>query len=252
MFSSFSFGKVIKTILPGFVLTAGIILLLEALTRRYWGPGGSLMVALTGKDLVATVTAVLVPVSLILGFLLNTGVWMLVNPAMRTQVDAELSSTVFPDLRKKLSMRLWQKISAELDDPKIAERQQENPTRDSLEYFYLPIMSLDRLNYLWESYFSWYEFQINTAVALGLFLPGQLLLFWVMLYPGHSELLLLCTLTSILVTTLLVLGLWYAAKGNLLEYRKNLLLLILGSLVLTAKGTASEPQAKSRWWWFKP
>jgi hypothetical protein len=251
MFSSFSFGKIIKTILPGFILTAAIIFLIEAIARWYGGAGGSLIAMIAAKELLATVTAVLVPVSLILGFLLNTGVWFCCNSTLRSQVDAQLSSTVFPDIRQKLMARMWDNISKELKAPDVAKRQFENPTRESLEYFYLPVISLDRFNYLWESYFSWYEFQINTAAALMPLMLGEFILLWVAVRPTHPELFLLSALTLLPLTLLLVVGLWYAAKRNLLEYRKNILLLIAGSLVFAGKNAGDENKPKP-WWqiWF--
>lgn len=144
MFSSFSFGKVIKTILPGFILTGAIVFVVEALARWNSGSAGSLIAFISTRDALATVTAVLVPVSLLLGFLLNTLVWIGFNPTLRSQVDAELSSTVFADMRQKLTTRMWESISQELSKPDLAIRQTESQMRTSLEYFYLPTISLDR------------------------------------------------------------------------------------------------------------
>lgn len=108
MFSSLSFGKVRKTILPGFILTAAILFVVEALTRWYFGSSRSLIGLVSNKDQFATVTAVLLPVSLLLGFLLNTLVWIGFNPTMRAQVDAELAPTVFADMRRILTRRIGQ------------------------------------------------------------------------------------------------------------------------------------------------
>lgn len=247
MFSAFSFGKIIKTILPGSILTFGLILIIEIVLRSNYGAGASLMAKLADKDLGPVIAAVLVPVSLILGFFLNTAVWAWCNTTMRAQSDAVLATTVFPDIRRQLAARLWQTISKQLDDPSIAKRQLENPTRESLEYFYLPAMSLDRLNYLWESYFSWYEFQMNSAMALLFLIPGEVLLSWIATDSGHREFFLLCTLTCVPLTLLLAWGLWRAAKQNLTEYRKNLILLITGSLAFSGQSIGGESKTES-WW----
>jgi hypothetical protein len=247
MFGAFSFGKIIKTILPGSIMTLGFVLLLETILRSNYGAEGSLVAKLIDKDLGGVVAAILVPVSLILGFFLNTGVWACCNATMRQLSDAELAATVFPDIRKQLATRLWQTISKQLDDPSIAKRQFQNPTRESLEYFYLPVMSLDRLNYLWESYFSWYEFQVNSAIALLFLIPGEILLFWVAADAAHREFFLLVTLTCVIITPLLAWGLWAAAKRNLTEYRKNLILLITGSLAFAGKSIGGDSEAQS-WW----
>ncbi len=247
MFGSFSFGKIIKTILPGSILTFGIILLLEVILSSNFGAHATLLAKLFDKDLGPVVAVVLVPVSLILGFFLNTAVWACCNTTMRAQSDAALATTVFPDIRTKLATRLWLTISKQLDDQSIAQRQFQNPTRESLEYFYLPVISLDRLNYLWESYFSWYEFQINSAMALLFLIPGEILWSWAATDSSHREFFLLSTLTCVPLTLLLAWFLWWAAQQNLTEYRKNLILLITGSLTFSGKSIAGEPEAQS-WW----
>jgi hypothetical protein len=108
-------------------------------------------------------------------------------------------------------------------------------------------MSLERLNYLWESYFSWYEFQVNSAIALLFLIPGEILLFWVAADAAHREFFLLVTLTCVIITPLLAWGLWAAAKRNLTEYRKNLILLITGSLAFAGKSVGGDSEAQS-WW----
>ena len=58
------------------------MLLLEAILRSNYGVGGSLVAKLIDKDVAGLVAAILVPVSLILGFFLNTGVWACCNAKM--------------------------------------------------------------------------------------------------------------------------------------------------------------------------
>ncbi len=251
MFSAFSFGKIIKTILPGLILTTGLVLLAETVLRST-GASASLLHKLADKDFAPAAAAVLVPLSLILGFFLNTVVWLGCNQKMRERSDAELSATVFPYIRAKLAARLWQNLSDELEDPSIIERRAKNPTRESLEYFYLPALSLDRLNYLWESYFSWYEFQINSAAALLFLVPGEVLFPWVAIYPSRPEIFLLCLLSFVPATVLLAWGLCYAAQKNLTEYRKNLVLLIAGALVFSGKAAGSQKKETSWWSWLTP
>jgi hypothetical protein len=238
MFSAFSFGKVIKTILPGSILAGGLILLAEALWR--WSVSGeSLLARLASKEWLTGVTAALVPVSMILGFLLNTWVWLFFNPRMRRQVDGELSKTIFPEIRKRLSADLWKNIRSYIEESGKTLNQVENPARESLEYFYLPVVSLDRLNYLWESYFSWYEFQINTAFAIALSTPFALFLLWVRTHEQSTALFLKIAAGLVIVVVFLFRWLWKAAKENRKEYEKDLMLLIAGSLAAAKKGAAS-------------
>lgn len=239
MFSAFSLGKVIKTILPGSILSGGLILLVEGIWQWKVVEGGSLVVKLADKEWLTTITAALIPISLILGFLLNTFVWLLLNRRVRSEVDAKLSGTAFPEIRRKLSGELWEKISQHLGDSSRGLKQLGYPSRESLEYFYLPVVSLDDLNYLWESYFSWYEFQINTACAIALSTPFVIFLLWMRIYEKDQAIFLISALGLLVVVFLLCWALWHAARENLIEYEKDLMLLIVGSLSATSKPSMS-------------
>ena len=230
MFSAFSFGKIIKTILPGSILAAGFALLLEAFYSWRFGPEKSLLVMFANEKWLTAFTASLVPLSLILGFLLNTWVWFFFNGLMRREVQRQLKPEVFPKLRQKLSDELWQKISAYLAEPGKTFDRADYPSRESLEYFYLPVVSLERLNYLCESYFSWYEFQINTAFALLISMPSVILLAWVKLPDLHGTLFLRGAGALAVFVLLLFWWLWIAARKNRTEYERDLLLLVAGSL----------------------
>jgi hypothetical protein len=229
MFSAFSFGKIIKTILPGSILAAGLILLAEGLWQSTIAPGESLVAKLAVKDWLTAVTAALIPLSLILGFLLNTWVWIYFNARMRAQVDAQLAGTIFPEIRKELSSGLWKSVRSRLAGSAADLAQMKNPTRESLEYFYLPVVSLDRLNYLRESYFSWYEFQINTAFSVLISMPFVAFVLFVKM-PGNTAVVAAIVVALAFATYFFFRGLWRAAARNLVEYEKDLMLLIAGSL----------------------
>ena len=92
MFSAFSFGKIIKTILPGAILTAALLLVAEGLWGL-WRPFEGFLLASIQKDWITPFTAGLIPVSLILGFFLNTFAWMTLNPRLRERSDAEIKTT---------------------------------------------------------------------------------------------------------------------------------------------------------------
>jgi hypothetical protein len=242
VFSAFSFGKIIKTILPGSILTAGLVLLLEALYGWRSGPEKSLLAMLANEKWLTAFTASLVPLSLILGFLLNTWVWFFFNGAMRREVQRRLKPDVFPKLRQKLSDDLWRKISSYLAEPGKTFDRADYPSRESLEYFYLPVISLQRLNYLWESYFSWYEFQINTAFALLIATPSVIFLAWIKLPDAHGELFLRGAGALAVFVLLLFWWLWVAARENRAEYERDLLLLVAGSLAAVEKKVEAESE----------
>jgi hypothetical protein len=181
MFSAFSFGKIIKTILPGAILAAALLLLAEGLWGL-WQPAEGFLLAKIPKDWITPFTAVLIPASLILGFFLNTFSWMTLNSRARASCNVEIKSTVYATLRKKLTEGLSADLVAfitkfdthfEMASFPIDWTAGPGPT---LEYYYLSVVTLTNLNYLWESYFSWYEFDINSAAALALFVPAAVFL----------------------------------------------------------------------------
>ncbi len=238
MFSAFSFGKIIKTILPGAILTTALLLLVEG----FWGlrrPSAGFLFGQIPKDWITPVTAALIPLSLILGFFLNTFTWMVLNHRLRARCDAELATTICAPLRKKLTEGLWtESLEFFVKLGRALERVSLPDRPPPLEYYYLPVVTLTHLNYLWESYFCWYEFDINSACALMLSVPAAAFLLWVKLPQCHS-LFLVLTLPLLGFSWALYLILRRAAVKNLVGYERNLLLLITGSLVKAAKNARS-------------
>ena len=237
MFSAFSFGKIIKTVLPGVILTAALLLLLESL----WAlsrPHSGFLLASIPKDWITPVTAALIPVSMILGFFLNTFTWKLLNPRMRKRSDALLDQTVYSTVRGKLSERLWS-ASRQYFDP-LAQPLGPLPPleRSPLEYYYLPWVKLTNLNYLWESYFCWYEFHVNSACALLVLGPAAAFLLYVKLQE--------CSFLPFALALLVLAVCWglcalltRSAVKNLASYERNLTLLITGSLVEASEHSQS-------------
>jgi len=233
MFSAFSFGKIIKTILPGAILAAALLLIAEGL----WGlcrPTEGFLLGKISKDWITSFTAALIPLSLILGFFLNTFAWMTLNSRIRERSAEALKNTAYAALRVKLTEVLSADSGgyfAKLGKPLPAVSFPSPPT---LEYFYLPAVNLTNLNYLWESYFCWYEFDINSAAALVLFVPAAGFLLWVKLQ--HSLILFIGLILLLLaLSCALYKMLKLAAVKNMVSYEKNLMLLITGALTSAVK-----------------
>lgn len=242
MFSAFSFGKIIKTILPGAILTAGLLFLVECLWA-VWRPGRGFLLGSVPQDWITPATAALIPLSLILGFFLNTFTWTILNRKMRARCDKELDRTIYPALRQQLSANLWADSARYLDKFSLAASQASLPSRPPLEYYYLPIVTLTNLNYLWESYFCWYEFDINSACALMLTMPATGLLLWIKLELGQFLLLVLLMLPILTLSYALYNMLTRSAVKNLVSYERNLLLLIIGSLANASNNSPGSPEA---------
>ena len=137
-------------------------------------------------------------------------------------------------MREKLTESMSEDLAANIAKSDKHHRMAVFARRPTLEYYYLPVVTLTNLNFLWESYFCWYEFDINSAVALILTIPAAAFLLWVRF--RHSPIVL-----TGLILLLLALGcvvckmLTSAAVKNLVSYEKNLMLLISGTLANDAK-----------------
>lgn len=199
-----------------------------------WRPEGGFLTAAIPKDWITPVTAALIPVSMILGFFLNTFSWKILNPRMRRRSEAMLEQTIYAVLRTKLSETLCSESRQYFNTfapPFIPAQTFDRP---ALEYYYLPRVKLTNLNYLWESYFCWYEFHINSACALALLGPATAFLLIVKLRE--------CSFSFFGLIFLLLAANWgvsmaltRSAVKNLASYEKNLVLLITGSLVESLK-----------------
>jgi hypothetical protein len=119
------------------------------------------------------VTAGLIPVSLLLGFFLNTFAWMSLNSRMDARKAAELPK-IYTEMREKLTEGLWTRTAAYFAKRNLGLTDVPKPpyAPEYLAYYYLPVVTLENLNYLWESYFCWYEFDVNTICALVLSVPA--------------------------------------------------------------------------------
>jgi hypothetical protein len=148
MLSAFSFGKIIKTFLPGSLLCAGLLLVAEALCQALGRQ--SIVPIIANKDVIVATTAGLLPLSLILGFVLNTVVWFAINRWMRALVHLQLGRSVtHVTLRSALVDRLHAGLKRVAPTLTAVD-----PEFESLEYFYLPLVTLEHHSQLWESYFS--------------------------------------------------------------------------------------------------
>lgn len=98
----------------------------------------------------------------------------------------------------------------------------------SLEYFYLPVVTLERHNQLWESYFSWYEFQANTAFAV--LLLAAALIFYLCVRPLQPPHEFWACAVVIVVSIVGAVMLLIASIMNLLEFDRKFLVLVAASL----------------------
>lgn len=236
MYGAFSFGKIIKTILPGSILAGTLFLIAETIWFQTWHT--SLLASLISKEVVTVAGAALVPVSLILGFLLNTFVWLNLNATVRKQVDAALAGTPYAQLREALCERIRLDVDTLMGARRAELCKNGWPQRLSLEYYFLPVVSVEHLSHLWESYFSWYEFHMNTLCAGAI---ASVTVVAVLILRSPLEWMWTTALSAAIIVACIVFcrTLWASAIRNMATYERNLVLLVASSISAppTATGT---------------
>lgn len=240
--SSFSFGKLIKTFIPG-LLAAGAPLLVGELVYRLSGqetcPAGTGLwrcffsesfvwsVALADATRAAAFGAALVPLSLILGFSINTLLWLCVNEPCRRWCDARLDPALLA-ARRRLEALALQGMRPLAGEPA--------PHRIHLPDFFLPRLDLPQLTFLRESYFSWFEFHLNSAVALSLTVAAYAVTFvwlglvWELPIGWLQHVVLPVALAAGAVALLVVAGI-----RNLTRYQEGFLWFLAGTLDADAR-----------------
>jgi hypothetical protein len=231
MYGAFSFGKIIKTILPGSILAGTLVLVADTLWLHLYQ--ASLLAAVLAKEATTIAGAAMVPASLILGFLLNTFVWMYVNKIVRRRVDAELATTPFSALRDALCERMRREIEVELGAARTQLCAGRWTGRLTLEYYFLPALTVEHLTYLWESYFSWYEFQLNTICALAAACAVSIGVLFVRAPFGSGAMALVSVVAALLCGATCRM-LWQSAIRNMVSYEKNLVVMITRAITPAA------------------
>jgi len=163
IFGAFTFGSLIKTFLPGFVLLAALALLEidmaqliygESLLRRY--AGGHLQEALL----------LAFPVAILLGLFSNIIVFMGLSDAL---VRAPFQRTnpglwqLYSGLGDKLRQRCWDALDAVDGWDRAAFFRYVDP-----EFILLNSMGVQKLTYVREQYWYHLEFQLNLILSLSL------------------------------------------------------------------------------------
>jgi len=245
--SAFSFGKIIKTFIPGLIATLALAFIIELLhlwTQKI--PASELAVSplwLTFRNHsyfctssptqganVAVVGAIVLPLALTLGFFLNTIHWLWFHRFFANKAREERRKDVnFSALEDSLMAEA--NFLVQVVSPGVTF---EEP---ALQHVFLPFVDLERLHYLRESYFSWYEFQVNSAKAWLLSLLAYMAVFvalalhWSICLQQYAFYLGIPLVLSIIV----VLVLWKAALCNLVRYEERFLLFLAGSLYLVSR-----------------
>lgn len=234
MLSAFSFGKIIKTFLPGIILLMALVLLADiAYQMLFIEAKTNLITGIIQHTNLATVVSIVVPLSILLGIFLNTVLWPTVIDNLREKWRCKEDRCV-RDCFDHLKSLANQNIMELSKDKNVMSSLQKFPV--TLRYYYLPIIKLENLNYIWESYFSWFEFQINILFAL-LFLLVSVITagtFYIVKYDLieslHKLSLIILATLILFIFALTAYYLVKSAQKNIWRFDEGLVCLIAGSL----------------------
>jgi hypothetical protein len=261
LLSAFSFGKIIKTFVPG-VIALGLPMFASELVHFATLPDGYSLTPeamwafyldksfIFGGDIktgeIALIGISLVPTALILGFLCNTIFWFFCHSFCWTRIEGHQDDE-YHRLRahlENLAIRATRRLLGPTAAPKKLPQLY-------LPGFLLPILDFTKWSYVRESYFSWYEFHLNAVFAILLAFLSYLA-FWIYLAVrwslGGDWVLTLAVPCSLIfaVAGLLV----SSALRNLKVFQQRSLWFFLGTLVFDTAGASAllpRPEQLSLW-----
>ncbi len=164
-FGAFNFGNFIKIFLPGFILFTGIFFALDALFSIY----------ITGKELFGTVKGapvifsfIAIPSILILGIFLNMTFFL----CLKDKILQRLLKKEHSDLIHPCDTFLGETVKGYFENVKFSLDTKKGIVKIiNPNFFVLSIVDLHKFNFLLESYWYYYEFQVNTMLALVISYP---------------------------------------------------------------------------------
>ncbi len=260
--NAFSFGKIIKTFIPGLMATGIVCAFVDYVAlRRHLLPRPDpgtplwdfflshslLLEKITDPRIDVAVLGAVLPLALILGFFLNTLHWSAYHRVCWRRIEARLDPA-YQRLRRRLEAEAREAFREILGDSAA------KPPPVYLPGFLLPRIDLDKWTYLRESYFAWYEFQVNSVVALALSTLAYVALFtWIAVrWSVWTDYGVAVVLPSLAVAATLV-GLHRAAMRNLRQYQERTLWYFVGCEwfegAAEPESPAAGPQARSRAGW---
>ncbi len=207
IFGAFTFGSLIKTFIPGFVLLMAVVLLEAGLEQL----AGSEPVLWTYARTQAQAALVLaIPAAILLGLLSNIVVFMGVNDKLvRLPVRAanrELCA-LYDALAQRVRDRYWNALEGA--DPAL--RTAFNAHIDP-ELVLLHGIGVDKIAYVREQYWYHLEFQLNLLVSIGA--VALALVIWILLSQPVSPWRIFLAASCAVPAALAMRGLVVAARKN--------------------------------------
>lgn len=235
MFGSFTFGNLIKTVLPGLIWLIGLCMLEADIASLldHWSYAGTFIWAYPEASMVLAV-----PAAILLGVVSNVIVFMGLNDwLVRTPVQTSPLHKPTHDLYSLVCEMTrtfnWEPVKTETIDT-------HNISVDA-EVLVLHELGVPQLSYVREQYWYYVEFLMNLMLSLWALALAFVLRFWIIFDLGEA---IISTLVAGLLTLVLSVFLVKAARKNYAKHLAKMLSLILSVLSKQQRAAVAARQAR--------
>jgi hypothetical protein len=232
VFGAFSFGRLIKTFLPGFVVLMSIPLYVESVLLIA-NSSHSLLNWIYANAILASALAV--PLSLIFGIISNIVFFTFLTDRLIRKPFIEGNQDF-----NKTQQRISEWITSHYEDKNLIPSDIFGDFKKyiDLDFFLLPQLQLDKLVFLQESYWYYLEFQLNLILSVIVFAIAILLRVSVYTFKSEASLcfyILFVILSMMFFVSVINISL-KAAKINYDRHKRKLLSLQVGVIYSEKNG----------------
>jgi hypothetical protein len=228
LFSSFTFGRLIKTFIPGFVLLMSLLIILDGYLRAHHGPSAMVYLDLPNSSAVIVSSAVVL--CIILGLISNTIVfaglndWLVRAPVKKAHpvlfeakkhVENMISETYIRNIRGRLAGDSACQSAESGENIWIDQAE----SQIDAEYVILREFDTSKILYIQEQYWYYMELHINLAFSIAVMIPS--FLFRDISVHGHMT--FDRDLAFIAISIGMIAFLVRMAKSNYLRHSKKIL-----------------------------
>lgn len=220
----FTFGRLIKTFLPGLILFSSLLIYVEIIGFVLFGKLTLSRLILGDSALFITL---LIPSSIIAGIFSNTLFFAYANDFFISGHHRR-EYPEFYEFEKHITKLIKQQISTDIGVPEYLRPGFERYL--DVGHFVLDKTPLDKLIFLQESYWYYMEFQVNGILAT-IFAAPAIALSWVLfsLQNGLASYLVLLVLVTMMVLSMFLFKVMRdGAMKNYDRHKKNHFSLIMG------------------------
>ncbi len=224
LFNAFSFGRLIKTFLPGFLIFFGVCAYIDMFSEVILG---AFILSNFAFKQPAIFIVILIPSSIILGVFSNI-VFFTFATEFIIEKRHRSNESKFYEFETNILDNIKQDIIKNLKFDDIGDGFRDNI---DIKAFLLNRIGIEKLAYLKDCYWYYLEFQLNILLAIDFIVPA-IILYWLKTTNSHGVSLVanIGIILIILVLTSSINVLFInSARKNFYYYKRKYLSLVVGS-----------------------